>query len=234
MADPVPLPSVVIVTATGPRAGLTTTTAALATVLRHRTPLSVLKLVQTGAADWEEGDVDRVRSWVKGVDAQEQVRLRRPGAPVRAAAAVGIALPRVAEHAKAVIAATERSGLVLVEGTGGLMTHLDGRRGTLLDVAAALRYKGLSVGFVLAARPTPADLNAAALTGEVLRQRGLPFTGVVLTHWPSPPDVDPATRELLDDLPDAAGAPVLGRIPELGRPVEANDFTGARIWLALD
>jgi dethiobiotin synthetase len=233
VGDPVPLPGVVIVTATGPGVGLTATTAALATVLRHRTPVSVVKLVQTGAADWEEGDVDRIRGWVKGIDAHEQVRLRLPDAPVMAAERVGVVLPRVAEHTKAVIGLTERAGLVLVEGTGGLMTHLDGRRGTLVDVAAALRYKGLSTGFILAARPTTADLNAAALTGEVLRQRGLPFTGVVLTHWPDPRHVDAATRDLLDEFPDAAGVPVLGRIPDWPGPFEAADFSQARVWLDL-
>ncbi|MEO7069961.1 MAG: dethiobiotin synthase [Nostocoides sp.] len=228
------LPSVVLVTGTGPGVGLTATTAALASVLRHRTDVAVIKLVQTGTADWEGGDVDRIRLWVKGVDVHERVRLRLPLAPVVAAARVGFALPRVAEHAKAVGALGERSGLVLVEGTGGTMTHLDTRRGTLLDVAAALRYKGSSVGFILAARPTRGDLNAAALTGEVLRQRGLPFLGVVLTHWPGIPDLEAATRDLLDEFPDAAGVPLLGRLPDLPGPFEADDFGQARIWLDLE
>jgi len=234
VGDPVPLPSVVLVTATGPGVGLTVTTAALATVLRHRTALSVVKLVQTGAADWEEGDVDRVRVWVKGVDAHEEIRLRLPLPPVIAASRVGISLPKIADHVKAVAALTERAGLVLVEGTSGIMTQLDGRRGTLLDVATALRYKGSSAGFVLAARPTEADLNAAALTREVLRQRGLPFLGVVLTHWPAGRDLDDATRDLLDEFPDVAGVPVLGRIPDLPGGFEAADFARARVWLDLE
>ncbi len=234
MGDPVPLPSVVLVAGTGPGVGLTVTTAALATVLQERTELAVAKLVQTGVADWEVGDVDRIRASVKAVHVHEGVRLRIPRPPVTAAGRAGFALPRVAEHVRDIALLAERAGLVLVEGTGGIMTQLDTRRGTLLDVATALRYKGFSIGFILAARATAADLTTAALTREVLRQRGLPFIGVVLTHWPSAGDLDESTLDLLQELPDVAGVPVLGRIPERPFSFVPAAFAQARTWLDLE
>ena len=74
-------------------------------------------------------------------------------------------------------------------------------------------------------------LNATALTGEALRARELACAGVVVGSWPADPDL--AARCNLADLPEAAGAPLLGAVPEGAGRLAPTDFrTRAAGWLA--
>jgi dethiobiotin synthetase len=55
-------------------------------------------------------------------------------------------------------------------------------------------------------------LNTTALTAEALLRRGIECIGVVVGRWPAEPDL--AARSNLTDLPVAAGAPLLGVLPD--------------------
>lgn len=121
--------------------------------------------------------------------------------------------------------ATEHD-LVLVEGAGGLLVRFDDEGATLADAARLMAAPVLIV--------TPAGLgtlNATALTAEALRARGIECLGVVVGSMPLEPDL--AARCNLDDLPVAAGAPLLGAVPAGAGSLPPADFRArAASWLA--
>jgi dethiobiotin synthetase len=120
--------------------------------------------------------------------------------------------------------ATEHD-LVLVEGAGGLLVRLD-EDGTLADAARLLRAPVLIV-----TRAGLGTLNTTALTAEALEARGLEQLGIVIGSWPSRPDL--AARCNLADLPEAAGAPLLGAVPEGAGLLGPAEFrVRACDWLA--
>ncbi|MGH2969912.1 MAG: ATP-dependent dethiobiotin synthetase BioD, partial [Solirubrobacteraceae bacterium] len=108
--------------------------------------------------------------------------------------------------AAAVEALADRD-LVLVEGAGGLLVRLDPEGSTIADVAAAVRAPVLVV-----VRAGLGTLNATALTCEALRARSVECAGIVVGSWPQDPDL--AARCNLEDLPQYAGAPLLGCLPD--------------------
>lgn len=235
MPEPLSLPRVVVVTGTGTEVGKTVATAALAVALRARgSRVLVVKPAQTGVYAGEPADVEWVRSRVgpdDGVETLELVRLRDPLAPEAAARREGVELPPVAAHARTIAERSVSVDVVLVEGTGGLLVRLDGRGGTLGDLAMALRYKGVGTGFVLVAPAGLGTLNATALTAEALRHRELPLLGVVIGSWPKEPGL--AEECNLEDLPRVAEAPLLGRIPEGVGGWAPEDFRAeVPSWLA--
>jgi dethiobiotin synthetase len=199
---------VLVVAGTDTGVGKTVVTAALA-ALAHASGerVAVVKAVQTGVAPGEPGDVDEVRRLAAIEDVHELVRLFEPLAPATAARRGGGALLSVGEIAAAVERRAAGRDLVLVEGAGGLLVHLDGAGRTIADVAALLRAPVLVV-----ARAGLGTLNHTALTCEALRAREVPCAGVVVGAWPQQPDL--AARCNLEDLAVYAGAPVLGRLPE--------------------
>src|SRR5689334_772952 len=188
MPEPIPLPKVVLVTGTSTGVGKTVVTAALTVMLRRRgATVAVVKPLQTGVTDDEDGDLQVVQHLLgedQGVSFHEFVRLRAPLAPDTAARLQEVTLPRVAEHARSITTIAGEADVVLVEGAGGLLVHLDNRGGTLADIGIALRYKGFSVGYVLVASPSLGTLNHTALTGEALAARNLPLLGVVVGSFP--------------------------------------------------
>ena len=234
MADPRSLTAVVLVTGTGTGVGKTVTTAALAAVVRERgSTVAVVKPAQTGVSPDEPGDVDEVRRLVgDDVATHELVRLADPLSPEAAARRAGSTLPPVAAHAKRIGEIATESEVVLVEGAGGLLVRLDSRGGTLADLGAGLRYKGIGCGVVLVASAGLGTLNAAALTAEALAARSLPLLGVVVGSWPADPGL--AEESNLVDLPRVTGAPLWGRIPEgAGLLSRAEFLAGVPEWLGL-
>ncbi len=213
MADPRSLTSVVLVTGTGTSVGKTVATAALAAVVRARgSSVAVVKPAQTGLEPGEPGDVDEVRRLVgDDVVTHELVRLRDPLSPEAAARHAGVTLPPVALHAKRIAEIAAASEVVFVEGAGGLLVRLDQRGGTLADLGAGLRYKGIGCGVVLVASAGLGTLSIAALTAEALAARSVPLLGVVIGSWPAEPGL--AEESNLVDLPRVTGAPLWGRIP---------------------
>ncbi|MEO7423502.1 MAG: dethiobiotin synthase [Ornithinibacter sp.] len=224
MADPRSLTAVVLVTGTGTGVGKTVVTAALAAVVRERgSSVAVVKPAQTGLEPGEPGDVDEVRRLI-GADVvtHELVRLRDPLSPEAAARREGVSLPPVGLHAKQIGEIAAETEVVFVEGAGGLLVRLDQRGGTLADIGAGLRYKGIGCGVVLVASAGLGTLNTAALTAEALAARSVPLLGVVIGSWPAEPGL--AEESNLLDLPRITGAPLWGRIPEGAGAMGRADF----------
>jgi dethiobiotin synthetase len=235
VADPRSLTSVVLVTGTGTEVGKTVATAALAAVVRARgSRVAVVKPAQTGLAPGEPGDVDEVRRLVgDDLETHELVRLPDPLSPEAAARHAGARLPAVAAHAKRIGEIAAETEVVFVEGAGGLLVRLDERGGTLADLGAGLRYKGIGCGVVLVASAGLGTLNTAALTAEALAARSLPLLGVVIGSWPADPGL--AERSNLVDLPRVTGAPLWGRIPHGAGRMTRTDFLAAvPTWFGLE
>ncbi|NYF98603.1 ATP-dependent dethiobiotin synthetase BioD [Janibacter cremeus] len=144
---------------------------------------------------------------------------------------VGLVTPVRPDHAPAdapVVTHAKRvagldTGLVLVEGAGGLLVRLDKRGGTLADVGTALRYMGVSTGVVVVASTGPGAVNSLALTAEALATRSLPLLGVIVADWPH--EFGPAELADLEELPLAARAPLLGVLPHGAGSLAPQEFT---------
>ncbi|MFI5662168.1 dethiobiotin synthase [Streptomyces sp. NPDC051684] len=219
---------VLVVTGTGTEVGKTVTTAALAAVAaRAGRSVAVLKPAQTGVAPGEPGDVaEVVRLAGDAVTGVELARYPEPLAPGTAAARAGLAPVRPLQVAEAVSKLAASHDLVLVEGAGGLLVRFDEEGSTLADVAGLL---GAPVLVVAAAGL--GTLNSVQLTGEALRSRGLQQAGVVIGSWPGDPGL--AERCNVADLPVAAGAELLGAVPEGAAAMAPGAFLAeAGGWLA--
>lgn len=200
--------SVLVITGTDTGVGKTVVSAAVAALAAAAgTRVAVVKPAQTGVLPAEQGDVDVVRALAGQVTVRELRRYAEPLAPDTAARRSGIPPVTPAEVAEAVGELTLDHDLVLVEGAGGLLVRFDEDGGSLADVAWSL---GALV--VVVARAGLGTLNATALTAEVATRRGLNVAGVIVGSWPS----DPGLAEVcnVDDLPVAAGAPLLGALDE--------------------
>ncbi|MEU8617682.1 dethiobiotin synthase [Streptomyces sp. NPDC048623] len=219
--------TVIVVTGTGTEIGKTIVTAALAAVATAAgRSVAVLKPAQTGLAPGEAGDADDAVRLSGAVTGTELARFPEPLAPGTAARRAGMAPVPPAEIADAARKLTEEHDLVLVEGAGGLLVRYDEDGGTLADAARLLGAPVLVV-----APAGLGTLNSTALTAEALRARGIEQLGVVVGSWPAEPDL--AARCNLADLPDAAGAPLLGALPEGAGTLAPEAFrTAAAGWLA--
>ncbi|MGZ0237723.1 ATP-dependent dethiobiotin synthetase BioD, partial [Streptomyces sp. CPS1] len=146
-----------------------------------------------------------------------------PGTAARRAGMAPVHPREVAERAAKL--ATEHD-LVLVEGAGGLLVRFDAEGGTLADAA---RLLGAPV--LIVATAGLGTLNTTELTARELRRRDLEPAGVVIGSWPADPDL--ATRCNVADLPEVAGAPLLGAVPAGAGALPPADFRAkAPAWLA--
>jgi dethiobiotin synthetase len=141
------------------------------------------------------------------VTTRELARYPDPLAPATAARRAGMATIHPKDVAAEVTALDETHDLVLVEGAGGLLVRFDEGGSTLADIAWAVNAPVLIV-----AQAGLGTLNTTALTAEALQRRGLESIGVVVGSWPLHPDLASLTN--LADLPEAAGAPLLGALPQ--------------------
>lgn len=219
--------AVIVVTGTGTEVGKTVVTAAVAAAFRaHGRSVAVVKPAQTGIAVGEDGDVAEVVRLGGDVVGVELARFPEPLAPATAARRARMAAVRPADVVEAVEKLAAEHDLVLVEGAGGLLVRLDEDGATLADVARLLAAPVLVV--VAAGLGT---LNTTALTAEALRARELEQLGVVVGSWPDEPDL--AARCNLADLPEAAGAPLLGAVPQGAGALAPAEFRArAGSWLA--
>ncbi|MFE3141358.1 dethiobiotin synthase [Streptomyces scopuliridis] len=218
---------VLIVTGTGTEIGKTVVTAAVAAVAlaRGRT-VAVLKPAQTGLGPGETGDAAEVARLAGPVTTVELARFPDPLAPATAARRAGAAPVGPDEIADAAEKLATEHDLVLVEGAGGLLVRFDETGATLADAARLLGAPVLVV-----APAGLGTLNMTALTAEALRARSLTLEGVVIGRWPAVPDL--AARCNLADLPESAGAPLLGAVPEGAGSLAPEEFRGhAMSWLA--
>ncbi|WP_411070490.1 dethiobiotin synthase [Streptomyces sp. cmx-4-25] len=218
---------IVVVSGTGTEIGKTVVTAAVAAAATAAgRSVAVLKPAQTGVGPDERGDADEVVRLSGAVASAELGRFPEPLAPGTAARRAGLAPVGPREVAEAARKLAAGHDLVLVEGAGGLLVRFDEEGGTLADAAALLGAPVLVV-----APAGLGTLNSATLTGEALRARGIEQLGVVVGSWPAAPDL--AARCNLADLPEAAGAPLLGAVPEGSGALPPADFrAAAESWLA--
>lgn len=200
--------TVLLVAGTDTEVGKTVTTAAIASLaVAAGQRVAVLKPAQTGMAPAEAGDLAEVLRMAGEVTVRELRRYPEPLAPATAAARAGLPTVHTAEIAGAVSELHAEHDLVLIEGAGGLLVRFDEDGGTVADVAWAV-----SAPVLLVARAGLGTLNVVALTAEALLHRGLTCIGVVVGRWPHHPDL--AARCNLTDLPEVAGAPLLGVLPD--------------------
>jgi dethiobiotin synthetase len=199
---------VLVVTGTGTDVGKTVVTAAIAALgVERGRRVAVLKPAQTGVRADEPGDLAEVRRLAGAITTRELRRYPDPLSPEAAARRAGLPYLHPAEIAAAATELEATHDVVLVEGAGGLLVRFDTTGGTLADVAWALAAPALIV-----ADPGLGTLNTTALTAEALQRRGVECIGVVVGRWPAEPDL--AARTNLIDLPVAAGAPLLGALPD--------------------
>ncbi|MFF0433469.1 dethiobiotin synthase [Streptomyces sp. NPDC004327] len=219
--------SIIVITGTNTEVGKTVVTAALAaTATAAGRSVAVLKPAQTGVAPGEPGDADDVARLSGAVTIAELARFPEPLAPGTAARRAGMAPVRPAEVADAARKLAEEHDLVLVEGAGGLLVRFDEEGGTLADAAGLLGAPVLVV-----AQAGLGTLNIAELTAEALRARGIEQLGVVVGSWPEEPGL--AERCNLTDLPEVAGAPLLGVVPAGVGTLSPEAFRAAApTWLA--
>ncbi|MBB6170711.1 dethiobiotin synthetase [Nocardiopsis mwathae] len=217
----------IVVTGTGTEVGKTAVGAALAaTALAWGERVAVVKPAQTGVAAGEPGDAAEVARLAPGTTQRELARHPEPLAPATAAHRAGEKGVRPGQVADAVAGLGADHDLVIVEGAGGLLVRLNGEGATIADVAARL-----DAPLLLVARPDLGTLNHTALTAEAARARGLAVAGVVIGSWP--PDPDLAMRCNAAELGTAAGAPLLGALPQGITRLPPDEFAAAaRVSLA--
>ena len=209
--------SITVVAGTDTGVGKTMVVAALAALARARgQSVAIVKPVQTGVGADEPGDLDEVRRLAGVEDLHELSRLPDPLAPATAARRSGATLPAIAEAVDSIERLRDRD-VIVVEGAGGLLVHLDAAGGTLADLALAV-----DAPVIVVVRAGLGTLNHTALTCEALRARGVRCAGIVVGEWPDDPDL--AATCNLDDLPVYAGAPLLGRLPAGAGALDAGAF----------
>ncbi|MFF3942390.1 dethiobiotin synthase [Streptomyces phaeofaciens] len=218
---------ILVITGTGTEVGKTVTTAAVAAcALAAGRSVAVLKAAQTGVGPAERGDADEIARLAGGVTTAELARYPEPLAPGTAARRAGLTPVRPYDVVEAAQKLAVDHDLVLVEGAGGLLVRFDEAGGTLADAAEALRAPVLVV-----ATAGLGTLNTTELTARELRCRGVELLGVVIGGWPDSPDL--AMRCNVTDLPEVAGAPLLGALPMGVGALSPADFrTAAPGWLA--
>ncbi|MFC8428610.1 dethiobiotin synthase [Streptomyces sp. NPDC057253] len=218
---------VLVITGTGTEVGKTVTTAAVAAAaLAAGRTVAVLKAAQTGVRPDEPGDAEEVARLAGAVTKGELARFPEPLAPATAARRAALEPVHPEGIAEAAAKLATEHDLVLVEGAGGLLVRFDEEGGTLADAAQLLRAPVLVV-----ASAGLGTLNTTELTARELRRRELDLAGVVIGSWPDSPDL--ASRCNVADLPEVAGAPLLGALPAgAGRLAPADFRAAAPSWLA--
>ncbi|GAB3905802.1 dethiobiotin synthase [Kibdelosporangium lantanae] len=210
--------TVLVITGTGTGVGKTIVTSAIAALaVSEGRKVAVVKPAQAGLNPDGTGDLDTVRRLAGEVTTRELVRYLEPLAPATAARRAGARTVTPAQVAGAAAELDETHDLVLIEGAGGLLVRFDDSGATLADVAWALH-----VPVVIVAPAGLGTLNGTALTAEVLLRRGVETAGVIVGSWPTEPDL--AARCNLEDLPVAAGAPLLGALAEGAGELDAGEF----------
>ncbi|MFR9797818.1 dethiobiotin synthase [Streptomyces sp. MS06] len=218
---------VLVITGTGTEVGKTVATAAVAAAaVAAGRSVAVLKAAQTGVRPDERGDAGEVARLAGAVTTAEVARYPEPLAPATAARRAGLPPVRPQQVAAAASGLAATHDLVLVEGAGGLLVRFDDAGSTLADAARLLGAPVLVV-----ASAGLGTLNTTELTARELRRGGLELLGLVIGSWPGGPDL--ASRCNLADLPEVAGAPLLGALPEGAGSRTPEDFRAAAPgWLS--
>lgn len=213
--------SVLVITGTDTGVGKTVVSAAIAALARAQgRSVAVLKPAQTGVGAGEAGDIQIVRDLAGPVTTRELRRFPDPLAPEAAARRSGLTAVTPQEVAEAAGELERDHDLVLVEGAGGLLVRFDQDGGCLADVAWSL-----GALLIVVARAGLGTLNHTALTAEVATRRGVNVAGVIVGAWPDSPGLAEVSN--IDDLPVAAGAPLLGVLDEGIGKLPGQEFLAA-------
>lgn len=214
----------IVITGTDTGVGKTVTTAALAVAFEARgLRVAVVKPVQTGIAVGEPSDIEEITRLTGLTEVQEHVRLGPPLGPVAAARLDQVRLPTVSEHIARVREID--ADVVLVEGAGGLLVHLDEIDGTMFDLAMDLDAEVVVVG-----REGLGTLNHFTLTVEYLRTTGME-PHLVLGSCSPDPGLAERTNHI--DLPRVTGLSVEGHIPAGAGALSREEFRAqSPAWFA--
>lgn len=197
--------SILVVTGTNTDVGKTIATAALAIAYRRQgVEVVVVKPAQTGEPDGR-GDAHTVAE-LAGVPCYDFARYPEPLAPNLAARRAGLAQLELHDTVRQVRALDAEDRLVLIEGAGGLLVRI-ADTWTIADLA-----RELDSGVVVVTSTGLGSLNAAELTVEAAKQRGLHVHGLIGGSLPQEPDL--ATSLNLAEFPVVTGVPYLGSIRE--------------------
>lgn len=206
---------IICVTGTNTDVGKTVATAALAAALQEAgVEVAVAKPVQTGepAGSGDAATVERLT----GIVGEELRRYPEPLAPNLAARRAGLAQIECAELVEWICARDIPGGVLLVEGAGGLLVRLADEL-TLADAAV-----DLGAPLVVVTSLGLGSLNAAELTVEAARVRGVEVLGLIGGALESEPDL--ATRLNLDELPAVTGVALWGCLPAGSGGVGREEF----------
>ncbi|MFI5956592.1 dethiobiotin synthase [Cryptosporangium sp. NPDC051539] len=198
---------IIAIVGTSTGAGKTVTTAAVATLARsHGRSVAVVKPAQTGLRPGEPGDLAEIERLAPGVATYEYARYASRLSPEAAARYAGDRPLRLTTVAKSLAALDAAFDLVLVEGTGGVLTRFGPDGWTFAELAWSLQAPA-----VVVTAPGCGTLNHTALTLEALAARGVPVKALVIGEWPEEPDL--AARSNLADLEALVGHPIDGVLP---------------------
>jgi dethiobiotin synthetase len=217
----------VFVTGTGTGVGKTVVAAALARTLRRAgLGVAAMKPAQTGTS---EGADDlafvQLAGGVPAARCSATYSLRLPLAPSVAARMEGIRLEpeRIVDDFRRL---RRQADVVVVEGAGGLLVPFNDSA-DMADLASALE-----VPLLIVALPGLGTLNHIALTVEAARARGLDVAGVVLSGFPSGPEL-PGLAEATNPREVEELAGVVPHLPglDVDRGIVPSAFEPAP-WLA--
>jgi dethiobiotin synthetase len=234
--------SVLIVTGTGTGVGKTTVAAAVAAVARARgASVVAVKPVETGRAEGEPGDVDRIAALSGVSQTREFARFAASGSPAVAAERTGRPPLDLATCAAPIAVLGRSHDLVVVDSCGGFLTRYDRGKTTLASLAA-----GLTAPVLVVTDLGAGAANRAALTLDTVRHRGLECAGLVIGSWSTDRgdvELDDAAAELQDigglgvalvgvlpagigrlGPPDFLASATSGLVPSLQGEFDATDF----------
>jgi dethiobiotin synthetase len=211
-----------MVTGTGSGVGKTVVTAAIAALAPGS--VAVCKPAQTGVFDAGHGDVAEVGRLSGCTGLYEFARYPNRLSPEAAARHSGLPDLEMRHVLAELHRLEENYDLVLVEGTGGLLTHFAADGWTLADLALEL---GAPLVLVVG---TGLDVpNQTALTLRVVEQHGVALAGAVVGRWPAQPGL--IERSNVIGLEHLAPSGLLGALPA-GVPEMADFRRQVRPWLA--
>ena len=137
-------------------------------------------------------------------------------------------IPSIEEVATRILVDSDGHDATLVEGAGGILVGLDNDGSGVLDLMDALTRRGHEPHVIVVTRSVLGTLNHTGLTCHAIRDRGHQVDAIVIGSWPDRPDL--AERCNLEEIEDAAGAPLVGVIPAgIGKDPEAVQQTARNL-----
>lgn len=204
---------IICITGTNTDVGKTIATAAIAAQLKAAGKhVIVAKPVQTGESAGL-GDAPTI-ACLAGVETREFVRYPEPLAPNLSARRADMPQPDREELVEWIRGI--EADVVLVEGAGGLLVRLADDF-TLAEIAA-----DLDAPLIVVTSMGLGSLNAAELTVEAARNRGLKVLGLIGGSLPRRPDL--ATSLNVEEIPKVTGVPLLGYLSEGVGQLSAPEF----------